>query len=99
LKEAKGKGMKKITAGMFITLAAIALAAPFFAIAVLVGLRAIESATGLRENFLLLALAVVAAASGVLNARGERSAKPARTTFVAGSRREGRKATALHLGW
>ncbi|HST52869.1 MAG TPA: hypothetical protein VLJ61_12730 [Pyrinomonadaceae bacterium] len=90
--------MKKITAGMFVTLAAIALAAPFFAMAVLVGLRVVESATGLRENFLLLVFAVAAAASAVINARGERSAKPAREMLVAG-RRSQRKASALHLGW
>ena len=99
MKEAKGKGMKKITAGMFITLAAIALAAPFFAMAVLVGLRAVESAVGVQENFLLPALAIVAAVSGVLNARGVRTAKPERAGVVVGRRRQTPKASALHLGW
>jgi hypothetical protein len=91
--------MKKITAGMFVALAAVAVAAPFFAMAVLVGLRAVESAAGLRENALLLAFAVAAAASAVFNARGERAAKPARVGVVAGRRPVARKASALHLGW
>jgi hypothetical protein len=91
--------MKKVTAKMFVTLAAVALAAPFFAVAVLVGLRAVESAAGLRENFLLPLLAVAAVASGVLGARGEAPPEAARERAVAGRRRERRKASALHLGW
>ena len=91
--------MKKVTAGMFVALAAVAVAAPFFAMAVLVGLRAVESAAGLRENFLLLAFAVAAAVSAVLNARGERSEKPARVGVVVERRSVARKASALHLGW
>ena len=70
--------MKKINAKMLLPLAAAALAAPFFAFAVFVGLRAVELATDARQNILLLALAVVAVASGALNARGSRESKPAR---------------------
>jgi hypothetical protein len=91
--------MKKVTAGMFVALAAVAVAAPFFAMAVLVGLRAVESAAGLRENFLLVAFAVAAVASAVLNARGERSEKPAQVGTAAARRSVARKASALHLGW
>jgi hypothetical protein len=83
---------------MFFTLAGVALAAPFFAMAVLVGVRAAELAGDARQNFLLLALAAVAAASGVLNARGDGVQKSVRERFVAGARRETRKASALHLG-
>ncbi|HZT61106.1 MAG TPA: hypothetical protein VFA21_21045 [Pyrinomonadaceae bacterium] len=91
--------MKKVTTKMFVALAAVAVTAPFFAMAVLVGLRAVESATGLRENFLLFAFAVAAASAGVLNARGERAEKTEPVGTVAARRSVARKASALHLGW
>jgi hypothetical protein len=70
--------MKKVSAKMFFPLAAVAFAAPFFAFAVFVGLRAVELATDARQNLLLLTLAVVAATSGALNARVARKAEEAR---------------------
>jgi hypothetical protein len=99
--------MKKLTAGTFITLAAIALAAPFFAMAVLVGVRAVELAVGAQENLLLLALVLLAAASPVLNARGDKARAKARVAHegLVAVRRpdlrsvETRNASALHLGW
>jgi hypothetical protein len=99
--------MKKLTAGTFITLAAIALAAPFFAMAVLVGVRAVELAVGAQENLLLLALVLLAAASPVLKARGDKAHAKAGVShegLVAMrrpevSRAETRNASVLHLGW
>jgi hypothetical protein len=89
--------MKKIKAKMLLPLAAIAVAAPFFAFAVFVGLRAVELATDARQNILLLALAVVAVASG---ARGSRESKPARERrwSVASGRTRTRKTSVLHPG-
>lgn len=96
--------MKKLTTKTFITLAAVALAAPFFAMAVVVGVRAVESAAGAEENFLLLALALLAVASSVLKARGDKtsaSALAGQKEFVAVRHQETRShgASALHLGW
>ena len=91
--------MKKITAKMFFALAAVALAAPFFAFAVFVGLRAVEMASDARQNLLMLALAAVAAAFQVLNARGAGARVKAREKSVAGRRPPGaREASAVHLG-
>ena len=89
--------MKKINAKMFLPLAAAALAAPFFAFAVFVGLRAVELATDARQNLLLLALGVVAATSGALNARGARKAEAARALPVTG-RGRAHGTSVLHHG-
>lgn len=91
--------MKQVTAKMFFALAAVALAAPFFAVAVLVGARAVELAGGARENVLMLSLALAAAASQVLGARGERLLRSAREKFGVGRSRPARKASALPYGW
>jgi hypothetical protein len=90
--------MKKISAKMFLPLAAVALAAPFFAFAVFVGLRAVEVATDARQGILLLALAVVAAASGALNARGSRKAEAAADWPAVAGRTRTRGASVLHPG-
>jgi hypothetical protein len=90
--------MKKVTAKMFFALAAVALAAPFFAFAVLAGLRAVELASDARQNLLLLALAALAAAFQVLNARGAGALLKARESSGVGRRAGARETTALHLG-
>lgn len=89
--------MKKMTARMFFALSAIALAAPFFAFAVFVGLRAVELASDARQNLLLLALASLAAAFQVLNARGA-GRQPAKEKTVAGGHRGPHETSALRLG-
>lgn len=88
--------MKKINAKMLLPLAAVALAAPFFAFAVFVGLRAVELAADSRQNLLLLVLAAVAVTSGALNARGERKTKAARSWPVTSGRTRG--TSVLHHG-
>jgi hypothetical protein len=92
--------MKKINAKMFLPLAAVALAAPFFAFAVFVGLRAVELASDARQNILLLALAAVAVTSGALNSRNSRKTETAqaRTWSVAAGRRGARGTSVLHPG-
>ena len=90
--------MKKMTARMFFALSAIALAAPFFAFAVFVGLRAVELASDARQNLLLLALAAVAAAFQVLNARGAGRPSRARGESVTAGRAASRETSALGLG-
>jgi hypothetical protein len=90
--------MKKMTAKMFFALSAVALAAPFFAFAVFVGLRAVELASDARQNLLLLALASLAAAFQVLNARGAGRQSVAKVKSVATGRTGARETSALHLG-
>ena len=90
--------MKKINAKMFLPLAAVALAAPFFAFAVFVGLRAVELATDARQNILLLALAIVAVAIGALNSRGARKTETARAWSVTAGHTHARGASVLHPG-
>ncbi|MBC7933376.1 MAG: hypothetical protein H7Z38_22670 [Rubrivivax sp.] len=90
--------MKKINAKMFLPLAAAALAAPFFAFAVFVGLRAVELATDARQNILLLALAAVAVASGAINSRSSRKSETARAWSVASGRTRSRGTSVLHPG-
>ncbi len=90
--------MKKVTARMFFALSAVALAAPFFAFAVFVGLRAVELASDARQNLLLLALASLAAAFQVLNARGAGRQSVAKVEPVAARRTGARETSALRLG-
>ena len=90
--------MKKVSAKMLLLLAAVALVAPFFAFAVFVGLRAVELATGTRQNLLLLVLAAVAVTSGALNARGARKAETAGTWTGGAGRTRARGTSVLHHG-
>jgi predicted membrane-bound mannosyltransferase len=69
--------MKTLTVKMLISLAAVALAAPFFALALVVGARAIALAHSVQDNFLLVALAFVGAGVSVLNGFGQRTTKRA----------------------
>jgi hypothetical protein len=93
--------MKTITVGMFISLVAAAMAAPFFALAVVVGLRAVSLTGNAQDNILLVGLAAGAAALGMLKARGEGGRVRARG--VGGQLGAGasgaRKASALRLGY
>lgn len=90
--------MKKINAKMFLPLAAIALAAPFFAFAVFVGLRAVEIATDARQSTLLLALAVVTVTSSALGARGSRKNETTRVWSIATRQQGARGTSVLHPG-
>jgi hypothetical protein len=65
--------MKTMTVKMLISLAAVALAAPFFALALLVGARAVALAHSAQDNLLLVALAFVGAGLSVLNGFGRRN--------------------------
>jgi hypothetical protein len=89
--------MKKVTAKMFFALAAVALAAPFFAFAVFVGARAVELATDTRQNILLLALALVAAFISAFNSLGAGSRSCASSVNESRDARA-RKRSLLHPG-
>lgn len=65
--------MKAMTVKMLISLAAVALAAPFFALALIVGARASALAHDGRDNLMLVALSVVWAALSIINGFGRRT--------------------------
>ena len=88
--------MKKVTAKIFFALAAVALAAPFFAFSVFVGARAVELATDTRQNFILLALALVAAFISAVNSLGAGTRR--RASSVKESRATADKRSLLHHG-
>lgn len=97
--------MKTVTVKMLISLAAIALAAPFFALALLVGARAVALAHSMQDNLLLVALAFVGAGVSVLNGFGRRNVRAERvvnanresaeTEYQAGSQ----SASMMHPGY
>ena len=79
--------MKARLAKIIIASAAVALTAPFVAVALAVGARAVESAADPREGLLLVALAVIGAAAGVAKNTGRPSGSPSRLTFTDASSR------------
>jgi hypothetical protein len=94
--------MRALTVKTLISLAAVALVAPFFALALVVGARAVSLMHGPQENLLLIALACAGAALSVLNGFGRRSESRAQKNAES---REGhygpsaRKASALYPGY
>lgn len=96
--------MKTLTAKMLISLAAIAVAAPFFALALLVGARAVALAHSVQDNLLLVALAFVGAGISVLNGFGRRNVRAERTVAARESaeseyQRVSRRASMMHPGY
>lgn len=65
--------MRALTVKTLISLAAVALVAPFFALALIVGARAVSLMHGTEDNLLLVALAFAGAALSVLNGFGRRT--------------------------
>jgi hypothetical protein len=74
-KEEKEK-MKAITCKMLISLIGVAVAAPFFLIALIAGARAVELAQNAQDESLLLVLAFVGAVISMINGFGRRTGKP-----------------------
>jgi hypothetical protein len=74
--------MKTVTVKMLISLGAVALAAPFFALALLVGARAVALAHSVQDNFLLVALALVGAGVSILNGFGRRNVSAERVVVA-----------------
>ena len=67
--------MRSVTNKMLISLVGVALAAPFFVIAVIVGARAVALAHNAQDDLLLVALAFGGAAMSMINGFGRRGAK------------------------
>jgi hypothetical protein len=71
--------MKSITTKMLVSLVGVALAAPFFAVAVIVGARVLALAENAQDDLLLVGLAFGGAALSVINGFGRRTGEGSRT--------------------
>lgn len=71
--------MKSITTKMLVSLVGVALAAPFFAVAVIVGARVLALAENAQDDLLLVGLAFGGAALSVINGFGRRTGEASRT--------------------
>ena len=94
--------MKAVTTKMLVSLVGILLVAPFFAIALLVGARAVALSQGAQDDLLLVALAICGAAASIVNGIGVRSsrAKGAGGHSVEEARGARRRASSMiHLGY
>jgi hypothetical protein len=70
--------MRSVTNKMLVSLVGVALAAPFFVIAVIVGARAVALAHNAQDDLLLVALAFGGAMVSMINGFGHRSGKAER---------------------
>lgn len=65
--------MKSVTTRMLVSLVGVALAAPFFAVAVIVGARVVALAQTTQDDLLLVGLAFGGAAVSMINGFGRRT--------------------------
>jgi len=70
--------MKSVTGKMVVSLVGVAVAAPFFVIALIAGARAVELAHNAQEDALLVVLAFSGAVISMINGFGRRPSKSAR---------------------
>jgi hypothetical protein len=95
--------MKAITGKMLISLIGVAIAAPFFLIALVAGARAVELAQNAQDDALLVVLAFAGAIISMINGFGRRTRKSQgrderARTHVKGEARS-REASAINLGY
>ena len=94
--------MKSITTKMLVSLVGVALAAPFFAVAVIVGARVLALAVNALDDLLLVGLAFGGAALSVINGFGRRTGEATHTEL---GRREAKEdadshgASVINLGY
>jgi hypothetical protein len=94
--------MKNVTTKMIISFAGLLLVAPFFAVALFVGARAVSLSQGAQDDLLLVALAIGGAVASIVNGMGRGTAKEkhaggrhvAETTNA-----QTRRASMIHLGY
>jgi hypothetical protein len=95
--------MKAVTAKMLVPLVGVLLAAPFFAVALVVGARAVALSQGSRDDLLFVALALCGAAISIANGMGRRAAKERGVaggqTETGGNAAPRRSASVIHLGY
>jgi hypothetical protein len=78
--------MKAITGKMLISLVGVAVAAPFFLIALVAGARAIELAQDAQDDALLIVLAMSGAVISMINGFGRRTRRAPRKEIRAQAR-------------
>ena len=86
--------MRLITNKMLVSLVGVALAAPFFAIAVIVGARVVALAQNAQDDLLLIGLAFGCAVVSMINGFGRRTGGQAEQATK--SRVQGEKDAAAH---
>ena len=94
--------MKVVTAKMLVSLVGILLVAPFFAVALIVGARAVALSQGAQDDLLLAALALSGAAASIVNGMGRRSVREKRAAdspVEASNNGARRGASMIHLGY
>ena len=94
--------MKAVTAKMLVSLAAVLLAAPFFAVALIVGARAVAPSQGAQDDLLLVALALGGVAASIVNGMGRRAAREQEVggdQAAAADNLRTRATSVLHLGY
>ena len=95
--------MKAVTAKMLVSLVGVLLAAPFFAVALVLGARAVSLSRGSRDDLLLVALALCGAAISIANGMGRRAVKGSNAareqTEAHDSATAPRSVSVIHLGY
>jgi hypothetical protein len=87
---------------MLVSLVGVALAAPFFAIAVIVGARAVALSQSAQDDLLLVGLAFGGALMSMINGFGRRTGKAGRRSSVRAGAKEdagAHGASVIHLGY
>lgn len=67
--------MKALTTRMLLSLVGVALVAPFFIVALIVGARAVALSQSTQDDLLMMALAFGGAAASIVNGLGRRAAR------------------------
>lgn len=93
--------MKTVTAKMLASLIGILLAAPFFAIALIIGARAVAVSQSAEDDLLLAALALAGAVASVINGTGRRTAREECVNGKLDAKENTltRSASTIHLGY
>lgn len=95
--------MKTITGKMLFSLVGVAVAAPFFLIALVAGARAVELAQNAQDEALLVVLAFSGAVISMINGFGRRTSKAKRKNGRAEKRTreeaQSREASAVNLSY
>ena len=92
--ETRGKSvMRSVTTKMLVSLVGVALAAPFFAIAVIVGARVVALAGNTQDDLLLVGLAFGGAGLSMINGFASRRGEAER---IASGRADGREDADSH---
>jgi hypothetical protein len=94
--------MKAVTAKMLVSLIGILLVAPFFAIALIIGARAVALSHGAQDDLLIIALALGGATVSIVNGVGRRTDREKRASnnpLESKQKAFSRAASMIHLGY